>query len=96
MCGASIKAVDTEFMLPFSRQHRSPTGKTVRSVPKARQASYSRPVLKTHSMQVLGVTECIKKLNSAEQVSTFPPTDIQLILGFIVQYPISKVTINKY
>lgn len=54
MYGGSIKAVDIEFMLPFSRQHLSLTGKTVRSVPKARQPSYSRRVLKTHSMQVLG------------------------------------------
>lgn len=33
------QAVDTEFMLPSSRQHLSLTGKTVRSVPKARQPS---------------------------------------------------------
>lgn len=26
-------------------------------------------------MQVLGFTECIKKLNPVEQVSIFPPTD---------------------
>lgn len=40
--------------------------------------------------------EGTKKLNPVEQVSTFPHTDIQLRLGFIVQHPISKVPINKY